>query len=206
MNRGLFGVCTLGFVAATSGCEYIAPLFDKGADTGNWTGTTAPGTDVCCSYTGTYTLPGTMPGITTTGFSVDITWSTGQGVSQLDTAAADTSTPPAPTCPGQVDILIDDPLGFTSFNFGMVDAGSTSAWTGEDCISAPSLCHPIGPEHTLVTVADCDPTSAVAGSTTAFALSDAPLLTYYLDDGSVAFCWVWGADPSYYTALGCAPL
>lgn len=221
MNRGLFGVCTLGFVAVTPGCEYISPLFDlKGDDDTGWQATTAPGTMACCTTTGTTgtwtgtggwstgTGTGTGTGSPGTWFDVDVTWSeaTPTGTAPIDTGTVDTGAPPAPSCSSQVDILVHESYGAPNFDFGMVDASSTGGWTGEDCISVPSLCHSIAPQHTLHTTTDCDRASAVAGSTTGFGLGDEPFLTYYLEDGSVGYCWVWGADPSYYASLGCQQL
>lgn len=117
----------------------------------------------------------------------------------------DGGTPATGSCGDQLQVQIIDPLGVIDWQFGMAESGG---WTGEDCFNGSgtmAVCHPVTVfGSTLNEVADCQPSSVVAGSTTLMDASKEPFLTYYLADANT--CFVWGADASYYAALGCFEL
>lgn len=116
----------------------------------------------------------------------------------------DGGLPGAGSCGDTLQIRIEDPLGVTAWDFGLVESGG---WSGEDCLSGYGgtlVCHPIGIDHTLAEVADCLPGSVVAGATTLMDASKAADLTYFAAD--TAYCYTWGADTAYYGSLGCDAL
>lgn len=163
---------------------------DPGGMIGTTTGTTV-GTirDSGSAPTGTPCGPGG-----TTSFAIRAEW------------VDDGGTPATGSCGDRLEIVIVDPLGMVDWEFGLVDTG-VGGWTGEDCLTgggAAAFCHPVGLNHTLVQVPDCQVASVFAGTSTWFDASREPQLTYYA--AQPYDCFTWGADPAYYASLGCYEL
>lgn len=159
-------------------------------------GTVAPGTEVWMQAflsDGVGTLPTAVTstqvlGITGSAdaFSVDVHW----------TGAWPTS---------DLDVTVHDPLGRTSWSFGMAETSAGGAgWYGEDCYlgtGPTALCH--GFTGTSLHLDQVSSIGGVVEGSTTLLWTDMDL-TYYLSDG--ATCYTWGHDPSYYAPLGCTVL
>ncbi len=111
-------------------------------------------------------------------------------------------------CDDELTLDITDALGRTSWNFGIAEVGP-NGWTGEDCVFGYAMwnyCHPvIGNQLTLDETTDCAIDGVIEGATTLFDSRMEFTVTYYLEDPVSGDCWVWGANPSYYSGLGCRP-
>lgn len=103
---------------------------------------------------------------------------------------------------------------------GMVETGGpcvadSSCWTGEDCREGYTTgdqtfgpyCHPVVANAATVLLYDGDP-SALPDGSTAFEPHAEGNTTYLLEsreeDGGDGSCWVFGHDPTYYSAEGCS--
>jgi hypothetical protein len=141
---------------------------------------------------------------TTPGLTVDVTW-TDDGLTPEDT---DGDSLPDINCDDSVNVTISDPLGQTSWMFGMAETGSPAGWYGEDCYlgyASFNFCHSIGIDSTITEVTDCSAMSVADGMTLLDAEKD-PFLTYYLEDGTTGDCFVWGEDTTYYGPLSCTEM
>ncbi len=140
---------------------------------------------------------------TTTPLSVVIDW-TDDGEVPTDT---DGDTLPDIGCGDSVTVTITDPLGETSWSFGMAETGSTNGWTGEDCYQGYltyNFCHSVGVADTIPETTDCSANSVADGVTLMDAAKD-PFLTYYLED-SLGTCFTWGEDITYYGPVNCTEM
>lgn len=110
-------------------------------------------------------------------------------------------------------ILLDIVYGDGDYEFGMADTDPESAdpWTGEDCFQGFTsadgqtwnLCHEMGSSGAaLATVDSID--ELVESETTLF--RQHMTITYYVISQRTGECWVWGADPAYYSGLGCVEM
>ncbi len=135
-----------------------------------------------------------------TVFEVLVDW-TDDGETPTDT---DGDSLPDVGCGDTVRVQISDPLGETTWFFGMAETGHPAGWFGEDCYMGYgpfSFCHSVGIDTTIPEVTDCSAYSVQDGRTLFDAEKD-PYLTYYLED-SMANCFVWGHDTAYYGPLTC---
>ena len=149
--------------------------------------------------------PTTPTPTTTMDFTITVDW-TDDGYVPTDT---DGDGQPDEGCGDSVTIDIFDPMGFTEWSFGMVDSISGDPWFGEDCYLGQypyNLCHSFtGTSLTLDQVTSCQVSDVTAGATTLFDSSRDPFTTYYLVDSSGA-CFIWGAEPAYYSPLFCVQM
>ena len=103
--------------------------------------------------------------------------------------------------------------GVTPAFFGMAETNNcTDCWTGEDCLNGYdaggtllAYCHPMtGASLSLAYGGDF--AALAEGSETVFTdNSKEPNATYYVETTDGA-CYVFGADPSYYSGVGCTEL
>ncbi len=177
-------------IAALTACGSKSTTETATTSTG-WTGTTSAGTPA-----------GSTSPVGTT-FSVTGEW-TDDGFTPTDTdgdGILDSG------CGDSLDIQINDPLGTTDWSFGMALPG-VNGWTGEDCITGLgtfNYCHSIGATHTLNEVTDCREESVVEGVSTYLDASSQGQVSFVLIDPT-GWCVAFGADPAYYSTLGCADL
>ena len=91
----------------------------------------------------------------------------------------------------RLEVHIDDPLGNTTWNFGMAETQAGSAgWFGEDCFtgSGPYVeCYGISGDRLVIDEVE-SPADVAGGDSTL--LWSGMELTYYLDDGAGS-CWTW---------------
>ena len=114
-------------------------------------------------------------------------------------------------CGDDLQVVVNDPMGRTGWNFGMAETGAGPfGWYGEDCWQGMYgfyFCHDFtGDTLDLIEVRDCLLLSVVSGQETLFDAAKDPYLTYFLESSSDGDCWVWGHDVSYYGPLGCTQL
>lgn len=112
-------------------------------------------------------------------------------------------------------VIVDIVYGSHEYELGMADTNPESAdpWTGEDCFlgytdadgQTWSLCHEMGPYGTaLATVDTLD--DLVESETTMLRDEQEDFITYYAISTATGECWTWGADPAYFSGLGCVEM
>jgi len=133
-----------------------------------------------------------------------------------DTGSDDTGTP-AMTATAELTatgVTVTITNGTGSYDFGIVQSGTSDNWTGEDCFRGYALSGGVS--------LNCHSVSATGGTLTAVAGSDYDFgtpdpnetlfkagidgdVTYYLEN-EAGQCYVWGANAAYYAEKGCTEL